>query len=130
MKNRILFLLLLLVISMGLSKVESVFQFPKKPNTNKSKLTVKSNKKKPNILFIAIDDMNDWVGYLGGHSGMKIHTPNIDRLARSSMVFTNAHTPSPACAPARAAILTGVHHARSGIKNTHWGDAQRENFHN
>ena len=30
--------------------------------------------------------------------------------------------PSPACAPARAAILTGVHHARSGIKNTHWGD--------
>ena len=122
MNNRILFLLLLLMISMGLSKVESVFQFQKKLIIDKSKLTVKSNKKKPNILFIAIDDMNDWVGYLGGHSGMKIHTPNIDRLARSSMIFTNAHTPSPACAPARAAILTGVHHARSGIKNTHWGD--------
>ena len=72
MNNRILFLLLLLMISMGLSKVESVLQFPKKPNTNKSKLTVKSNKKKPNILFIAIDDMNDWVGYLRGHGGMEI----------------------------------------------------------
>ena len=76
MKNRILFLLLLLVISMGVSKVELGFQLPKKPITNMSKLKVKSNKNKPNILFIAIDDMNDWVGYLDGHSGMKIHTPN------------------------------------------------------
>ena len=67
---------------------------------------------KPNILFIAVDDLNDWAGFLGGHPGMKIHTPNIDRFAASSMIFTNAHTPAPACAPARAAILTGVHHAR------------------
>lgn len=77
---------------------------------------------KPNILFIAVDDMNDWVGFLGGHPGMKIHTPNLDRLAASAMVFTNAHTPAPACAPARAAILTGVHHARSGAEHVFWGD--------
>jgi hypothetical protein len=51
---------------------------------------------KPSILFIAVDDMNDWVGFLGGHPGMKIHTPHLDRLAASSMVFTNAHTPAPA----------------------------------
>ena len=76
----------------------------------------------PNILFIAVDDMNDWVGFMDGHPGMKIATPNIDRLAKQSMVFTNAHTPSPACAPARAAILTGVHHIRSGVENVHWGD--------
>ncbi len=80
------------------------------------------SREKQNILFIAVDDLNDWVGYLGGHSDMKIQTPNIDRLASSSMIFTNAHTPSPACAPARAAILTGVHHARSGVENVHWGD--------
>lgn len=80
---------------------------------------------KPNILFIAVDDMNDWAGFLGGHSGMKIHTPNIDRLAASSMVFTNAHTPSPASAPTRAAILTGVHHARSGVENVHWDDGPK-----
>ncbi len=77
---------------------------------------------KPNILFIAVDDMNDWVGFLGGHPGMKIHTPNLDRLAASSMIFTNAHTPAPACAPTRAAILTGVHHTRSGAENVYWGD--------
>ncbi|MBN1338656.1 MAG: sulfatase [Bacteroidales bacterium] len=79
----------------------------------------------PNILFIAVDDMNDWTGYLSGNAGMKIHTPNIDRLAASAMIFTNAHTPAPACAPARTAILTGVHHARSGAKNVHWEDGPK-----
>ena len=77
---------------------------------------------KPNILFIAADDLNDWVGFMNGHPGMKVHTPNLDRLAASSMVFTNAHTPAPACAPTRTAILTGVHHARSGAENVFWGD--------
>ncbi len=80
---------------------------------------------KPNILFIAVDDMNDWVGFLGNYPGMKIHTPNIDRLAASSMIFTNAHTPAPACAPARTAILTGVHHTRSGAENVYWGDGPK-----
>jgi choline-sulfatase len=69
--------------------------------------------------------MNDWAGFLSGHTGMKIHTPNIDRLAASSMIFTNAHTPAPACAPTRAAILTGVDHARSGAENVHWGDGPK-----
>ncbi|WP_339923149.1 sulfatase [uncultured Cyclobacterium sp.] len=80
---------------------------------------------KPNILFLAVDDMNDWAGFLSGHTGMKIHTPNIDRLAAASMIFTNAHTPAPACAPTRAAILTGVHHARSGAENVYWGDGPK-----
>ena len=80
---------------------------------NSCNTQVKSSEEKQNILFIAVDDMNDWVGFLSGHSGMEIHTPNIDRLAASSMAFSNAHTPAPACAPTRAAILTGVHHARS-----------------
>lgn len=69
--------------------------------------------------------MNDWVGYLNGHSGMKIHTPNLDRFAKKSMIFTNAHTPAPACAPTRAAILTGVHHTRSGAQNVFWGDGPK-----
>jgi len=85
----------------------------------------KNTEEKQNILFIAVDDMNDWVGFLSGHTGMKIHTPNIDRLAASSMIFSNAHTPAPACAPTRAAILTGVHHARSGAKNVYWGDGPK-----
>jgi arylsulfatase A-like enzyme len=79
----------------------------------------------PNILFIAVDDLNDWVGFMNGHPGMKIHTPNLDRFAARSMIFTNAHTPAPACAPTRAAILTGVHHARSGAENVYWGDGPK-----
>ncbi len=86
---------------------------------------IKTVGEKQNILFIAVDDLNDWAGFLSGHSGTKIHTPNIDRLAASSMIFTNAHTPAPACAPARAAILTGVHHTRSGAENVYWGDGPK-----
>ncbi|TDI44692.1 MAG: DUF4976 domain-containing protein [Acidobacteria bacterium] len=86
---------------------------------------IPSTESKPNILFIAVDDLNDWVGFMNGHPGMTIHTPNLDRLAASSMFFTNAHTPAPACAPARAAILSGVHHARSGAENVFWGDGPR-----
>lgn len=78
---------------------------------------------KPNVLFVSIDDLNDWINpaTLGGFPGLK--TPNFDRLAKMSMRFTNAHVPSPACAPSRAAIMTGVHPAKSGItgwKNGNW----------
>ena len=52
---------------------------------------------RPNVLFLAVDDMRDWVGCLGGYPGV-IHTPNIDRLAERGMLFTNAHCPSPKCA--------------------------------
>lgn len=48
---------------------------------------------KPNVLFIAIDDLNDWVGPLGGHPQVK--TPNIDRLAARGTTFSNAHCQSP-----------------------------------
>ena len=44
---------------------------------------------KPNVLFIAIDDLNDWIGLLEGHSQAK--TPNLDRLAQRGVYFTNAH---------------------------------------
>ena len=44
---------------------------------------------RPNVLFIAIDDLNDWVGCLGGHPQVK--TPHIDRLAARGTLFTNAH---------------------------------------
>ncbi len=59
----------------------------------------------PNILFISIDDLNDWVGFLGTHPGN--HTPNFDALAGSGLSFTNAHTPAPMCLPARNALLYG-----------------------
>ncbi|MDA7538274.1 sulfatase-like hydrolase/transferase, partial [Akkermansiaceae bacterium] len=55
--------------------------------------------RKPNILFIAIDDQNDWIGCLGGHPNSK--TPHIDALAKSGTLFANAHCQSPLCNPSR-----------------------------
>jgi len=68
---------------------------------------------RPNVLFIAIDDLNDYVGVLGGHP--QARTPHIDRLAARGMLFTNAHAPSPLCNPSRTAILTGFSPRRTGI---------------
>lgn len=66
---------------------------------------ISCGQERPNVLFIAVDDLNDWIGCLGGHP--QTITPNFDRLAKSSVLFTNAHTPGAACNPARTAILTG-----------------------
>jgi arylsulfatase A-like enzyme len=70
-------------------------------------------KDRPNVLFIAIDDLNDWVGCLGGHPHVK--TPNIDRLARRGTLFTNAHCQGPLCNPSRASLLTGLRPSTTGI---------------
>ncbi|MEO2021943.1 MAG: sulfatase-like hydrolase/transferase [Pirellulaceae bacterium] len=67
----------------------------------------------PNVLFIAMDDLNDWVGCLGGHP--QARTPNLDRLAASGVLFTNAHCSAPACNPSRTAIFTGISPHRSGL---------------
>ena len=68
---------------------------------------------KPNVLFIAIDDMNDWVGFLGGHR--QARTPNMDRLAKRAVNFRNAHIPAPACSPCRNALLFGIEPFHSGL---------------
>jgi len=68
---------------------------------------------RPNVLFISVDDLNDWTGCLGGHPQTK--TPNIDRLAASGALFTNAHCPAPACNPSRTAIMTGISPHKSGL---------------
>lgn len=67
----------------------------------------------PNVLFIAIDDLNDWIGCLGGHPNAL--TPNMDRLARRGMLFTNAHCQAPICGPSRASIMSGLYPATTGI---------------
>ncbi len=60
----------------------------------------------PNVLFIAIDDLNDWVGCLDGHPQVK--TPNIDALAQRGTLFTNAHCQAPICNPSRTSVMTGL----------------------
>ena len=69
--------------------------------------------KRPNVLLIAIDDLNDWVGCMGGHPQAK--TPNIDRLAARGVLFNNAHCQSPVCNPSRASMMTSLYPATTGI---------------
>lgn len=68
---------------------------------------------KRNVLFIAIDDMNDWIGCLGGYPG--VQTPNLDQLAKQGVLFRSAHCAAPLCNPARTAIMTGRQPSSTGV---------------
>jgi len=68
---------------------------------------------KPNVIFIAVDDLNDWVGYLGGHPQSK--TPNIDKFAKKGVSFTRAYSSAPLCNPSRVSLLTGILPSNSGV---------------
>ena len=80
---------------------------------------------RPNVLFIAVDDLNHWVSHLGRNPQAK--TPNIDRLAAMGTTFTNAHTAVPACEPSRCALMSGRRPWVSGCyKNGHeWRKYQK-----
>jgi arylsulfatase A-like enzyme len=68
---------------------------------------------RPNVLFIAADDLNDWVGCLGGHP--QARTPNIDALAARGVNFAHAYCASPVCNPSRSALMTGLRSSTSGV---------------
>ena len=68
---------------------------------------------KPNVLMIAIDDQNDWIGYLGGHPNAK--TPNIDALAKRGTAFTNAHCQAPLCNSSRTSLMISRRPGSTGI---------------
>lgn len=70
-------------------------------------------KDRPNVLFIAVDDMNDWISLLDPESPIK--TPNLERLAARGALFTRAYCASPACNPSRVATLTGLRPSTSGV---------------
>ena len=74
---------------------------------------IEEESSRPNVLFIAIDDLNDWVGPLQGHP--QVLTPNMDRLAASGVVFSNAHAQSPICNPSRTSLMTGLRPSSTGI---------------
>ena len=67
---------------------------------------------KPNVLFIAIDDLNDWIGCLGGHP--QARTPNLDRLAMEGRKLTSFYA-APVCSASRAQLLTGCYAPRVSV---------------
>lgn len=76
-------------------------------NSNKEKESTK-----PNVLFISVDDLNDWQGALLGHPQAK--TPNMDKLFKQGVLFTNAHCSQPVCTASRNSIISGIHPTSSG----------------
>lgn len=72
-----------------------------------------SQAQKYNVLFIAVDDLNDWIGCYGGNK--QTITPNLDKLASKGMIFTNAQCAVSVCNPSRVAIMTGVRPSTSGV---------------
>ena len=75
---------------------------------------------RPNVLFLAVDDMNDWIGPMG--TTPRAITPNLDKLAARGVTFTNAHTAGVYCAPSRAAIFSGQFASTTGCyqTSTYW----------
>ncbi|MCX8497529.1 MAG: sulfatase [Akkermansiaceae bacterium] len=96
----------------ALTGIATVLSQAAEPNT----------KRAPNVIFIATDDLNDWVGPLD--SPIKAKTPNLDRLAARGVTFLNAQTSGTYCSPSRAALFTGRHPATTGVYNTqvYWRD--------
>jgi len=76
-----------------------------------------------NVLFIAVDDLNDWIGCLRGHP--QALTPNLDRLAARGVLFANAHCAAPACNPSRAAVFSGLMPHRTGVWSNQSGRIDR-----
>ena len=88
-------------------------------------LSHSSAEKKPNVLFIAIDDLNHWVTHLGRNKQAK--TPNIDRLAKMGVTFTKAYCAVPACNPSRVAIMGGRRASTTGcyLNGQPWQEVQK-----
>ena len=72
-----------------------------------------ADKPRPNVVFIAIDDQNDWIGCMAGHPLAK--TPHIDALAQRGTVFLNAHCQAPLCNPSRASLMLSLRPTTTGI---------------
>jgi len=79
------------------------------------KASAQSTDSTQNLIFIYVDDLNDYVGFMDGYKDT--HTPNMNALAEQGTVFLNAHTPAPQCNPSRVATLFGVDPTKSGVYN-------------
>ncbi len=77
-------------------------------------LKVEAKGKQPNIVFIMADDLGvGWVDYFGTNE--KLKTPNLERLAKSGMIFNKAYAAAPVCSPTRASCITGQTPAKVGL---------------
>jgi hypothetical protein len=76
-------------------------------------LAAENETKRTNVLFIAIDDLNHWMGHLKRNP--QTITPNLDRLADRGVSFAHAYCAAPACNPSRAALMSGMRPFTTGV---------------
>jgi len=79
---------------------------------------------KPNVLFISVDDLNDWIGIAKANPDVK--TPNLDRLSKRGVYFDNAHCASPVCTPSRLSVLSSLSPVTTGCYTNKTGTPNQE----
>ena len=82
---------------------------------------------RPNVLLIAVDDLNDWIGCMGGHPDTR--TPNIDKLASRGLLFTNAHCQGTMCNPSRISIMWGKRPSSTGFYSNNFSGKESPGIH-
>lgn len=95
------------------------------PDTKKGQNSVQEGKQRPNIVWITCEDISPTLSFYGDSTAQ---TPNLDRLAKESLIFDNAFAPVGVCAPSRSSIITGMYptsigtmHMRTGMDVQGWG---------
>jgi len=78
---------------------------------------------RPNVLFVAFDDLNHWAEPLGGHP--QTRTPHLKRFAENNVNFANSYCASPSCLPSRTALMSGLYPHHNGVYTNyqHWREA-------
>jgi len=85
--------------------------------------SIPAQAEKPNVLFIAVDDLNDWAGYRG-HK--QVLTPNMDKLASQGVAFTEAYCQYPLCGPSRASVMSSLYYHDFGFEKLQSKDSEVE----
>jgi arylsulfatase A len=89
--------------------------FAQSPSSSEPQPSLQSEtQRQPNIIFILVDDLG--YGELGSYGQSKIKTPQLDKLAKEGMKFTQFYAGSTVCAPSRAALITGRHTGKNQIR--------------
>jgi hypothetical protein len=125
------FLLLLQPLAISQGSAQALGQTQDRPpvvfRAERQSTEGRSHPSKPNILFVAIDDFNDWGPTQLDGAPFEVDTPNFDALADRGILFTNAHCNAPSCNPSRTSIMSGLHPASTGVyANGH--DASRQDL--
>lgn len=86
-------------------------------------LTAQEVIRPPNIVYILADDLG--YGDIGAYAQLLIPTPNLDRMAREGMQFTQHYAGAPVCAPSRSVLMTGQHTGHTRVRGNFNGDGER-----